>query len=129
MSEYDNNETPDLVMEERPSFLSAQQYDRVKFWAQYVLPGLATLYVALAGLWELPYALQVAGTITAIDTALGMILGISKTQYDNSDAKYDGEVHLAPAEEDAEATNMRVRLDPNALFDKNEVLVRVRKAG
>jgi len=39
------------------------------------------LYFALAGIWGLPYGEQLVGTITAIDTFLGVILGISKSKY------------------------------------------------
>ena len=45
------------------------------------LPALGTLYFALAGIWGFPYAEQVVGTITAVDTFLGVILGISTAQY------------------------------------------------
>ena len=47
----------------------------------YFLPALGTLYFALAGIWGLPYGEQLVGTITAIDTFLGVILGISKSKY------------------------------------------------
>lgn len=47
----------------------------------YFLPTLGTLYFALAGIWGLPYGEQLVGTITAIDTFLGVILGISKSKY------------------------------------------------
>ena len=47
----------------------------------YFLPALGTLYFALAGIWGLPYGEQLVGTITAIDTFLGVILGITPAQY------------------------------------------------
>ena len=47
----------------------------------YFLPALGTLYFALAGIWGLHYGEQLVGTITAIDTFLGVILGISKSKY------------------------------------------------
>ena len=55
--------------------------DALKWIAMYLLPALGTLYFALAGIWGLPYGEQIVGTITAIDTFLGVILGISTTQY------------------------------------------------
>ncbi len=48
----------------------------------YVFPAVGTLYFALAGIWGLPYGEQIVGTITAFDTFLGVILGISKSKYD-----------------------------------------------
>ena len=56
-------------------------YDVLKWIAMYLLPALGTLYFALAGIWGLPYGEQIVGTITAIDTFLGVILGISTSQY------------------------------------------------
>lgn len=56
-------------------------YDVLKWIAMVVLPALGTLYFALAGIWELPYAEQVVGTVTAVDTFLGVMLGVSSMHY------------------------------------------------
>lgn len=64
-------------------------YDVLKYVAQYVLPGLGTLYFALAQIWGLPYGQEVVGTITAIDTFLGVLLGISAKSYQG-----DGTLHI-----------------------------------
>ena len=56
-------------------------YDVLKWIAMYLLPALGTLYFALSGIWGLPYGEQIVGTITAVDTFLGVILGISTAQY------------------------------------------------
>lgn len=61
--------------------LSDKMYDVLKWIAQYLLPAAGTLYFALAGIWGLPYGEQVVGTITAVDTFLGVLLGISSVQY------------------------------------------------
>ncbi len=61
--------------------MSNQTYDILKWIAQYLLPAAGTLYFALAGIWGLPYGEQVVGTITAVDTFLGVILGISSATY------------------------------------------------
>lgn len=59
-------------------------YDILKWIAQYFLPAVGTLYFALAGIWGLPYGEQVVGTITAVDTFLGVLLGISSAQYNKA---------------------------------------------
>ena len=56
-------------------------YKILKYIAMIFLPALGTLYFALAGIWGFPYAEQVVGTITSVDTFLGVILGISTAQY------------------------------------------------
>lgn len=61
--------------------LNNKTYDVLKWVAQFLLPALGTLYFALAGIWGFPYGEQVVGTITAVDTFLGVILGISTMQY------------------------------------------------
>ena len=58
-------------------------YDILKWVAQIVLPALGTLYFALAGIWGFPYGEQVVGTIMAIDTFLGAIIGVSSMVYKN----------------------------------------------
>lgn len=65
---------------------SNKTYDFLKWVAQYLLPAAGTLYFALAGIWGFPYGEQVVGTITAVDTFLGVILGISTIQYNKSDS-------------------------------------------
>lgn len=66
--------------------ISNKAYDVMKWIAQYFLPALGTLYFALASIWGLPYGEQVVGTVTAIDTFLGVILGISTMQYNKSNS-------------------------------------------
>jgi hypothetical protein len=62
-------------------------YDVLKYIALIVLPALGTLYFALAGIWGLPYGEQVVGTITAIDTCLGALLGLSAYKYNKNESE------------------------------------------
>jgi len=61
--------------------MSNKTYDILKYIAQVVLPALGTLYFALASIWGFPYGEQIVGTITAIDTFMGVLLKISSDQY------------------------------------------------
>lgn len=61
--------------------MTNKTYDIIKWIAQYALPAIATLYFALAGIWGLPYGEEIVGTITAVDTFLGLLLGISSANY------------------------------------------------
>lgn len=67
--------------------MNNKTYDALKWIAQFLLPGAGTLYFALAGIWGLPYGEQVVGTITAVDTFLGVLLGISTAQYNKTEGK------------------------------------------
>lgn len=58
-----------------------ETYDIWKKVAQYYLPALATCIVTVFEIWHIPYGPEIAGTIMAIDTLLGVILGISSHNY------------------------------------------------
>lgn len=60
-------------------------YDKLKFIAQILLPALGTFYAVVAGIYSFdgPFeSTHVVGTIVALDTLLGAILGLSKMPYD-----------------------------------------------
>lgn len=71
--------------------MSNRVYDILKYLAQIILPACATLYFALAGIWNFPYGEEIVGTITAIDTFLGVCLGISSANY-NQEQKMNEEL-------------------------------------
>ena len=66
--------------------MSNKMYDVLKWIAMVFLPAMATLYFALAGIWGFPYGEEIVGTITAVDTFLGVLLGISSAQYNKKSA-------------------------------------------
>lgn len=65
-------------------------YDKLKFIAQILLPAVATLWVAVSTIWNLPLADQIEGTITAVivflDTLLGLTLAKASSDYHKGDA-------------------------------------------
>lgn len=61
--------------------MTNKSYDILKWVALVALPATSALYLTLAALWNLPYPTEVAGTIAAIDTFLGVILGVSSNKY------------------------------------------------
>ena len=58
-------------------------YDILKWVAIIVMPALSTFIVGLGGIWSLPYAGQVAATVTAVGVLLGAFLGLSSVKYNN----------------------------------------------
>ena len=64
--------------------MNNKTYDILKYISQVILPGLGTLYFALAQIWNFPYGEQIVGTITAVDTFLGVALKISSDNYYSS---------------------------------------------
>lgn len=95
---------------------SSAAYDKLKFIAQIVLPAVGTLYFSLSDLWNLPYALQVVGTITAVDLFLGTILGFSTSQYYKQGANFDGDVNYI-SEEDGGRVRFEFDKDPAEVIE------------
>ncbi len=56
-------------------------YDILKKIALVILPAIATLIITIFEIWGIPYGEKIGATITAIDTALGIILGVSSYKY------------------------------------------------
>lgn len=69
-------------------------YDNLKLLALVYLPAIGTLYFAFAGIWGLPYAEKVIGSITALDTFLGVVLHLSNSAYYKNDDNFDGTLHV-----------------------------------
>lgn len=95
-------------------------YDKLKWIAQYLLPAIGTLYFALARIWNLPYASEVVGTITAVDTFLGVLLGISS-------ANYEGDGNILVNAQDEDGVCLEFDRDPNEMVDGEKVTLRIKK--
>lgn len=106
--------------------LPNKAYNVLKPLATTVLPALAALYLTLAGIWGLPAAEAVAGTVAALNAFLGVLLGLSSTSYkaqQNSDAKYDGEFLV---EDTDKGQNLRLlSVDYDALNTKSELMFKL----
>lgn len=61
--------------------MSSKTYDRLKWVSLVLLPALAALYFGIGQVWQLPRIEEVIGTLTIIDTFLGLILGKSSKNY------------------------------------------------
>ena len=64
--------------------MSNKVYNVLKWIAQIALPAASTLYFTLASIWGFPNTEYVVGSIAAIETFLGVILGISTAQYNKT---------------------------------------------
>lgn len=107
-------------------WLSGRTYDFMKFLAQILIPALGTLYFALAQIWGLPAAEEVVGTVVAVDTFLGVILGISTAQYNASESRFDGIMEVHPKQENGVQTfQLNLNEAPEYLADKSIVAFRV----
>lgn len=112
------------------SSLSDQKYNLLKSLAQVWLPGLGTLYFALAQIWNLPAAEGVVGTIVALDAFLGLFLSNSSLKYEASGAKYGGVAtwydHKDEDGDDARSLKF-TGVDLETLETKDEITFRIKR--
>lgn len=106
-------------------FLTDRQYEILKYVAQIILPALGTLYFALAGLWGLPAAEQVVGTIVAVDVFLGVVLRLSTVAYEKNDGNYDGTVGIIEFADGTQKVKFDVQTDPDELTSGKQVSFKV----
>lgn len=104
--------------------LGDSAYNKLKQSTTVVLPALGALYFALAQIWHLPKAEEVVGSIAALNTFLGVLLGVSTRSYNRSDVKYAGiiEVEETP---DAKQLNFILNEAAAPLEKQPEVTFRV----
>lgn len=102
---------------------STPVYDVLKKVAQLWLPGAGTLYFTLAQIWGLPAAEEVVGTVMAVDTFLGILLGLSSASYERSGDKFDGTLIVEPGEEGSQLRLKSVNVA--ALESQDELTFRV----
>lgn len=106
--------------------ITGKTYDYLKFLAQVLLPALGAAYFSLAGIWGLPSAEQVVGTIVVVDTLLGTLLQLSSTAYAKSDKRFDGEIHVADTPEKT-VFNLQLNSDPDDLRKMAQAVFKVNR--
>lgn len=99
--------------------LNDKAYDVLKWIALYLLPALGTLYFAIAQIWGFPYGEEVVGTITALDTFLGVILGISNKSYNG-----DGTIIVDSSDAEKDVYTLELNDDFDVLKNKDKVVLK-----
>lgn len=113
-----------MAESERSSQLFTNKlYDTLKFCALVFLPALGSLYFGLASIWGLPHAEKIIGTITLIDTFLGVVLHLSNSQYYKNDGNFDGTLHVT--NEDPPQVLAEFKTDPADLPGRHSVEMNV----
>lgn len=105
--------------------LSDRTYDALVHLSRYWLPGFGTLYFTIANIWGLPYAEEIVGTLAALAIFIGVLIGVSKSSYEKSGAKYDGalRVETSPVGKDVYSLDIGVPLQ--ALRGEKEIVLKV----
>lgn len=128
----DENYVPQHSAEGAPRSInpmfSNTTYDRLKYLAQIVLPALGTLYFTLSTILGLPAGEQVVGTIVAVDTFLGVILGLSSASYkQKTEGKLIGFVDVVDTEDGTKVSLAFPSEDPMDIVKHDKVTFKVRK--
>lgn len=105
--------------------LSNREYNHLKFFALVVIPGLGALYFGLAQIWGLPKAEEIVGSITVIDTFMGVLLGISTKRYNQSDAQYGGQINVEESVTGKKTFTLQINGDPEDLELMDSVTFKV----
>lgn len=100
--------------------ITGKTYDTLKWVAQIFLPALGTLYVGLAALWDLPKPQEVAGTILAVDTFLGVLLGISASNMNKQTAT--GVIQTTQGADGKVVHSLELDNDPQSLPSKRRAV-------
>ena len=100
-------------------------YDKVKFITQILLPAIGTLYFTLSGIWNLPSADEVVGTIVALDTFLGVVLHISTQSYDKSEAKFDGSIDVLYLPNNKKTYSLNLDKEPSEIEQADQITFKV----
>lgn len=105
--------------------MSNSTFNALRWIAQYLLPGLGTLYFAIAQIWELPYGEQVLGTISALTIFLGGILGVSRAQYNAKSGGVDGELQIDTTDPDKDIWSLVLNTPLAEIEGRDNVALRV----
>lgn len=105
--------------------MSPALYDKMKFTVQTALPAISTLYFTLGAIWDLPAVTQVIGTLAALATFLGVLVGVSSKTYSNSEARFDGHIAITQTPEGTKLYSLEFDGDPHDIDQKDAVTFRV----
>ena len=120
MTEPFNPDIPDAGL-----IFSEKWYLRLKWATMVFLPALATLYFTLGSIWNFPAIEEVMGTITALATFFGVMLGISTRAYNNSEAKYGGLIDVNVNDLGDKTYTLALNSDPEQIDSMKEVTFKV----
>lgn len=92
-----------------------------KKFVQVYLPAIASLYFGLGKLWGFPAIEQVVGSCAVFATFVGVVLGISSTNFDKTGAGYDGNVIVTQSPEGKKLYSLELNGDPSVLDQKDSL--------
>lgn len=64
--------------------ISDATYDFLKFVSIYCIPSIATLWLTIGQVWNLPYTVEIGTTISAIGVCIAGCIGLSTAAYNKA---------------------------------------------
>lgn len=107
--------------------LSNSTYDLLKRVVQLWLPASGTLYFTISEIWNLPAGVQVVGTIAAVSTFLGIVLGVSTKNYEAPEAITDGALMVNDSDPLQESYKLVMNIPLDELREKKQIVINVEK--
>ena len=106
---------------------SNKTYDALKWVAAVLLPAVGALYFALSDLWNLPKALEVVGTVAALDTFLGVLLGVTSVGYKKLNDPHAGYLRQTGVDPHTGVPDLALTLTklPSELLEKKTITLHV----
>lgn len=103
--------------------LNSNLYELIKWVSLVLLPAAGALYFGLGQIWHFPAIEEVIGSITVVDTFLGVL--VTKTSANN----VAGDLVLTQSPEDGSVTGIKMMAnrDPLILDDQSKVVFMVKR--
>jgi len=113
------------MADNKQPILNDAAYNVTKNVVTLLIPALGVFYATVAGIWNLPFSVEVTGTLAAIATLLGVLLKIAANQYAKAPEQNAGTVVVNttdPLVPDVDAT---VKIPADVLKGTNTVTLKV----
>jgi len=105
---------------------SNMAYNVLKQVALVWLPTIATLYAGLAALWSLGHVSEVVGSISAVDTFMGLVLHISSNSYSSAS---DGKLVVDKSDPVKDTYSLELTTPIDELSGKDSITLKVASSG
>lgn len=106
--------------------LSNKWYNFLKWLITIVLPAVGAFYFALSQVWHFPGSENVNGTINAVVTFIGLLIGYSTQQYNKTTGAPDGDLIVTQDPETGEKyLGLGVNNSVEAMTEKDQVKLNV----
>lgn len=105
--------------------LSNGAYDVIKDVVTMFIPALGVFYASIAAIWNLPFSVEVTGTLAAIATILGVLLKVAANQFAKTPENNAGTVVVNTTDPTVPDVHANVQIPMDQLKGANTVTLKV----